>query len=118
MNKTKHDWTKVHSALIAYFSTRYTREAMLNNVQTDADFDAYEAADNKALLVAQKALFEVTGAYNSMDKCMMVTAWEIARMSGYDLTVHFPKAESPTTRSERIRSNRGFDIRRIAGWNK
>ena len=118
MGKIKHDWTKVHGALLKYFSTRGQRDAMLDRVETDEDFDAYEAADNAALLVAQKALYEVTGAYNSLDKCMMVNAWDIANMTGYDLTVHFPKAQTPAELSARIDSNRGFDTRRIEGWKK
>lgn len=107
-----------HIALLGYFSTRHLRDDMLMNVETDADFDAYEAADKKALLVVQKAFHHQTGSYNSMQKCMMLDAWEIARATGYDLTAHFPNAETPAERSAKIGSQRGFDIRRIEGWKK
>ncbi len=112
MDKIQHDWTKVHGALLKYFSTRHQRDAMLLRVETDEDFDAYEAADKAALLVIQKAFHEVTGAYNSLDKCMMVDAWDIARATGYDLTVHFPKAKKP----EPQKDPEPFDYRRVFGW--
>jgi hypothetical protein len=111
MSKTQHDWTKVHAALLAYFTTKPQRDIMLDNIESNEDFDAYEAADKAAALVAQKAFHEVTSAYNALDRCMMVDAWEIARATGYDLTVHFPKAKKsePTGASP-------FDYRRVFGW--
>jgi hypothetical protein len=112
MNKVKHDWTKVHGTLLKYFSTRHQRDAMLNSVETDEDFDAYEAADKAALLVVQEAFHKVTSAVNTLERCMMVDAWEIARSTRYDITVHFPNAKKPEPKKD----PEPFDYRRVFGW--
>ena len=112
MNKSKTDWTETHAALHAYFSTKPQRDIMLNNIETDDDFAEYTEADQKARLVAQKAFYQATFEINSMDKCLMVDAWEIARATGYDLTVHSLKNEAKPNPAE------PFDTRRIFGWSK
>lgn len=114
MNKSTKNWDEVHAALHAYFSTKPQRDVMLGNIETDDDFAEYTEADQKARLVAQKAFYRATSEINSMNKCLMVDAWEIARATGYDLTVHFPKAQKP----QQTKGPQPFDHRRIEGWSK
>lgn len=114
----KHNFAEVHAALDQFFATIPQCAAALHRVDTQEDLEAVQAMEDQADLLVKEAFFEATKMINPHDKCMLVTPWDIARASGYDLTAHFPNAETPAERSAKIGSQRGFDIRRIEGWKK
>jgi hypothetical protein len=113
MNKSIKSWTKVHMALLKYFTGSPHRSALWNNVNTQEDLEAVQVIEDTDKLLVQQAFHEATSDYNSMDKCLLVNPWDVAKATGYDITVHFPKAQKP----QETKGPQPFDTRRIFGWN-